>query len=203
VIRRLLLAALVVTLWAVSGTSALAQGIAIIDMKYIFDEYLKFKAMTEEMKASVEAAETDLKGRGEQINKLAKQLKALRADSPEYKQLDEQITKMRVELQTDMSVQKKRFLESEAKIYYTVYNEISQEVKAYAEAKRLILVLRFNGDPINEASPDEIAKQLNKAVVYHHPSIDITPIILGALNQRYQAMMTRPKGNSGVAPRPR
>ena len=172
---------------------ALAQqqaigNIAIIDLSYIFKNHNRFKAMTEAMRNGVLRAEENLKGQRTQIESLTKRLNdlgnELRKDSPEYKQLDADLTRKKIDLTTQVSQQKKDFLEKEAKIYYGVYQEVLDEVQYFCERNRISLVLRFNGDPVSDGDPQEILKQLNKQIVYNSKNIDITPHILRTLNER-------------------
>jgi outer membrane protein len=165
-----------------------AGGVAIIDLSYIFKNHERFKAMTEAMRADVLHAEEVLKRSRTDIEALTKRLtdlgNELRKDSPEYKQLDADLTRKKIDLSTQVSQQKKEFLEKEAKIYYNVYSEVIDEVKFFAERNRISIVLRFNGDPITDSDPQEILKQLNKQVVYYNQAVDITPHILKAINDR-------------------
>lgn len=177
-------------------------GVAIIDLSYIFKNHENFKAMTEGMRQDVLKAEEVLKARRTEIETLAKRLtdlgNELRKDSPEYKQLDADLTRKKIDLSTQVSQQKKEFLEKEAKIYFQVYQEVIDEVKFFAERQRISLVLRFNGDPATDGDPQEILKQLNKSVVYYNNSIDITPMILDSLNRRRQGGV--PGGQQGLPP---
>jgi hypothetical protein len=57
-----------------------------------------------------------------------------------------------------------------------------EQVKYYADKNGYLLVMRFNGDPYDENDPQALQKELNKAVLYYNKTIDITPIILDAVN---------------------
>jgi outer membrane protein len=205
-----LLATVVATLVAIAGINSTASAqqapgsVAIIDLSYIFKNHTRFKAMTEDMRASVTAAEEQLKKGKTDIDALSKRLVELgndfRKDSPEYKQLDADITKRKIDLNAAIAIQKKDFLEKEAKIYYSVYSEIIDEVQYFAERNGISLVLRFNGDPANDSDPQEILKQLNKSVVYYSKRIDITPMVLDSINARNGA--GRPPVNPGTAQPP-
>jgi outer membrane protein len=185
-----LLAAAMLAITLVPGVAQAQQqaigGVAIIDLSYIFKNHNRFKAMTEGMRAEVLRAEDALKARRTEIESLSKRLNdlgnELRKDSPEYKQLDADLTRKKIDLSTQVSQQKKEFLEKEAKIYYSVYQEVLDEVQYFSERNRISLVLRFNGDPVSDGDPQEILKQLNKQVVYYNKGIDITPMILDSLN---------------------
>lgn len=166
------------------------QQVAIVDLTYIFANHVRFKALVEDMRRDVEAAEADLKASKESIEKLAENLDSYNKNSPEYKQLEEDFAKRQADLQVQVNIQKRNFMEQEAKIYLSIYREVLDHVKYHAEKSGLSLVLRFNGDPIDGDDLQGVMQQLNRQVVYYNRTIDITPIVLDACN-----------ANSG-APRP-
>lgn len=163
-------------------------GVAILDLSYIFKEHGRFKAMTAEMRGTVQTAEKALKDEREALIQLNKSLNGedqqYKRGTPEYKQLEAEVAQRQADLQAKVALKKKEFLEREAKIYYNVYREIMDEVKAYSDRNGISLVMRFNGDPVDPTEPQTIIKELNKSVVYYNEAIDITPIILTAINKR-------------------
>ena len=74
-------------------------------------------------------------------------------------------------------------MEREAKIYYTVYQEVNDEVKYYSDRNGITMVLRFNGDPVDVNNRESVMREINKPIVYQN-GVDITPKILEALNKR-------------------
>jgi hypothetical protein len=66
----------------------------------------------------------------------------------------------------------------------------------------IVLVLRFNGDPVDGNNRDEILRGINKAIVYNDPRMDITPYVLQDLN-RSAAPGTGPIGVRPPAGAPR
>ena len=190
--RLIYLATIVATVFTVSVASkAVAQGtqqgwtgVAIIDLTYIFENHPGFQARRDAMRHEVEQAEEEVKVRREEMRKLAERLEGFRPGTPEYKQLEEELSRRSADLNVSTQLKKKDFLLSESKMYYTVYQEVLDEVRFYAERNGVNLVLRFNGDPIDTNKPEEVLKELNKSVVYYNTSIDITPIILEQLKRR-------------------
>lgn len=159
-----------------------ASQVAIIDLAYIFNNHTRFKMMSDELRRDVEAAEAELKNNKAALQKMAENLEQYNKSAPEYRQTEEDITKRSADLQVQVQLQKKDFFEREARIYYTVYQEIMEQVKYHADKHGIVLVMRFNGDPLDENDPQGIQKELNKSVLYYNKMIDITPIILDAVN---------------------
>jgi Skp family chaperone for outer membrane proteins len=158
--------------------------VAILDLTYIFKNHLRFQQMSDGMRRDVDAAENALKTDRDGYRKMTEQLETYRKGTPEYRAMEEELAKKAAELNLRVSIQKKDFLEQEAKIYYNVYQEIVEHVKYYSEQHGIALVLRFNGDPVDRNDPQEVLKELNKSVLYYNRAIDITPIILEEINRK-------------------
>lgn len=183
--KSLLLAAFAASLLVPTLTSsALGQGVAVIDLNYIFKNHARFKASTEEMRASAQEADKDIKARRETITALNKRLRTLKPDRPDYRQLEQEIATQSADLNASFTLRKKDFERREARIYYTVYQEVIKEVEYYSRSRGISIVLRFNGEPINEHDPDNIVKHLNQQVVHVDSRYDITKQILDVLNKR-------------------
>ncbi len=159
------------------------SSVAIIDLTYIFENHQRFKVMKQDMQRDVKAAEEELKARRKEMQSLGERLRRFEKGSREYKQLEEELANRSADLNVQVKLQQKQFLEREAKMYYNVYLEILDAVKYYAERNNIQLVLRFNGAPIDNNDPQEVLKELNKAIVWHSRAVDITPYILAQLNR--------------------
>lgn len=158
-----------------------AQGptnVALVDVNYIFKKHARFKLLMEEMKGDVDRAQAEFKRQAEAINKDAENLANFRPGTPDYRAAEEEVVNRKSKLQGQMALQKKEFLQREAKIYYNVYQEIIQEVQYYCQANNIGLVLSFNGDPINPDNPDDVLRGINNKTVYYSKELDITGFIL-------------------------
>ncbi len=173
-------------------------GVALIDLPYVLKNHGGFNQRLEELRREAEGAENALKIKREEIQKLMVQLDDLNRGSADFKKLEEEITKRQAGLSVDLNITKKKFQEAEAKIYYEVYQAILAEVRYFAEANRITLVLKFNGDEANKDNPEEIMREMQKMVLYYSPVIDITPIIL----DRMKGQQPRAGGANPSAQRP-
>jgi outer membrane protein len=172
---------------------ATGTNIAVVDLAKIFKEHTRFNAMKEDMKRDVDTAEAELKAVREEIQRLGEQLQSFNAGSPDYKNLEARLANKQAELNVQMQLRKKDFLQREAKIYYTIFQEIEDEIKYFAEQNGIGLVLRFSNDEVKEENPDDVLKELNKPIVYYYPKLDITSLILQEVNKRGPAAVA-PQG---------
>jgi Skp family chaperone for outer membrane proteins len=185
-----------------TSSGQIAPQLALVDLAYIYANHVKFKAHSEDLRRDVEAAEAELKANKASLQKMADHLEEYSRNSQEFRQLEEEIAKRTAEIQVQVQKQKRDFFEQEAKMYYTVYQEIMEQVRYYADKHGVLLVMRFNGDPYDENDPQALQKELNKVVLYHNKMIDITPIILDAVNPQRPTTPPRSTVNPGPAQRP-
>ena len=176
------------------ATSALAQqqpspsanasryGIAVVDINYIFKNYSQFKTAMDGIKADIEKAEVTLKTDREAIQAKEEKAKQYQSSSAEFRQLDEEVARLKADFNIRAGRTRKDFQEREAKVYYQTYLQVSSTVQYYAQQNNIGLVLRFNGDQVNPDRPEAILKAINKPVVSQN-NIDITPDVLAILNR--------------------
>jgi Skp family chaperone for outer membrane proteins len=189
--KKSLVAALVVAgssgLWA--APSAFAQraaaprsGTALVDMGLIMKSSNRFNAAMEKLKAQYEAKGEELKKDGERGNQLTEELRALPANSPQRKTMEQEILKLRA----DYELKGKRITEdirdSESKIVLGLSTEVRNELERYGKATGTQLILRANPEPPNLTDPRIILQEIHKPIVYQANS-DVTAAILDSLNR--------------------
>ena len=174
-----------------TASTALAQqgppqqaptGIALLDVSRVFKEHIRFNADINRMKAEVQAEEAKMKQRAEDLQQRVEVMKTLTPGSPDYERGEEDLAKRRAEMTVDVQLQRKQFLQKEAKIYHMVYREVQQEVEYLATRYGIAAVLRFSNEEANVEQPDEVLRNINKSVVWFAPNLDITNDIIRALN---------------------
>jgi Skp family chaperone for outer membrane proteins len=157
--------------------------LALLDVSRIFKSHQRFKGMMDDMKADVERAEAQVKAERENIGQLADRLQEFHKGTPEYKQMEEDLAKRQAELAVRVNLQKNEFLQREAKIYNSVYQEILQATDYFCKQNRIDMVLRFNSDQVDVERPDSVLAFINKPVVWYDRGLDITEPILQDLNR--------------------
>lgn len=167
------------------------QPIYLLDISYVFKNYTKLKAMREQMQASAQQAEEQIRQRRETVKKLQEDLERLRPGTPDYKTLDEQITKRIADINVGIAMTRKDLMDREAKDYFVVYQEVMDEVHYFASQNRAALVLRFDRDAVDPQVPETVARALSRQVIWNNQGLDITDYILGNMHRRLGAADSR------------
>jgi Skp family chaperone for outer membrane proteins len=167
-----------------SSASRFRSDIALVDVGYIFKNHDRFKQYMADLQADMERADAVMKKERDSLKQLQDSLSQYNAGSKEYKDLEERIVGKLADFNARVTLQRKEFLVNEAKIYHMIYQQIQDEVKAFAQENNVLAVLRFNSELPDVQKPDEVARGLNNQVVWHHPNLDITKYILDNLKRR-------------------
>jgi Skp family chaperone for outer membrane proteins len=176
-----------------AGPAGPAVHVAVVDVGYIFKNHGRFKAAMDKMKDEVMTAENGLKAERDRINGLMEQLKGFNVGTPEYKKLEAEIAKAQGDFNVDAQLQKKDFMDREAKVYMQVYDEVEKAVAQFAREHRIAVVHRFDGDPVDSSDRNQILRGITKPIVYYERGIDITADILKMLNSSPVAGAAQPR----------
>ena len=164
-----------------AGANAPKYGVAVVDVSFIFKEHAEFRKKMNGLKDSMKGIESQLEGDRKRMIQLEQTKKSYNPDTAEHISADEEITKLKAELQIKVTRLRKGFLEEEAKAYYETYQQVSSQIERYAKHYNIALVLRFNGDVADPSNRQSIIAEINKPVQFQN-AIDITPDILGLVN---------------------
>lgn len=178
---------------AQSHAAGPANNVAVIDVGYVFKNHTRFKGAMDKMKDEVMAAENGLKAERDRINGLMEQIKGFNVGTPEYKKLEAEVAKAQGDFNVNAQLQKKDFMEREAKVYLQVYSEIEKAVEQFAREHRIAVVHRFDGEPVDNSDRNQILRGITKPIVYLEPGIDITPDVLKMLNGPAVAGAAQPR----------
>lgn len=170
----------------------------MIDVTYILENYTKLKKAMDYYKSQAQQVEDSLKKQQEQIRKRAEGIKTLAPGTPDYKKLEEELTKAESDWKLEVASKRRDFAEQESSYYLKAYQELSAAVKAYSERNGIQLVLRFNGAPIDPNNREMVQMEVFKLVMYYDKRIDITGPVLAELNRNAGGVAARPQ-----APAPR
>ncbi len=171
-------------------------GIALLDVSRVFKEHVRFKAEMNGIKAEAQTEEGKIKQRAEELQQRVELLKTYTPGSPDYKRLEEELTKFQSDMKVDIQLQRKEFLQREAKVVHRVYREIQQEVGYFAGRYGVGAVLQFSNETAASEQPEQVFRNIGKSVIWFAPHLDITNDIIGALNNG----ATAPANPQGTVP---
>jgi Skp family chaperone for outer membrane proteins len=157
--------------------------IVVIDIAKIFKGHHRFNQMMADIKKDIEDFDAYVKNETNKLKGMGEALQSYRAGSLEYKQKEEEAARLTSDLQVKVGLKKKELLEQEARVYFTVYRQLEQKVAVFAQRNRITMVLRFNSDDMKEDDRNSVLQGVNRAVVYYHPNLDVTNLVLLELNE--------------------
>lgn len=176
----------------VSGNTVSAQDTAtpsrvgLIDMAHVFKNYEKFKTLRDDLKNEITASDNQAKAMAGKIKTVQDQMKTFGEGTPEFLAKEKELASLASDFEAFRKVAQRDFLRKEAEIYKTVYLEVADAVKLYAQHYKYAVILRFNRDDIQTSSnPEEVLQSMNRQVVYFYAKDDITDAVLKYLNQKY------------------
>lgn len=194
--------ATVAGIWAYAGSvqaqqkdagAGQAQKIVLIDMGHVFKNYAKFDALRKALEADMKQFVEEGKAETEKLKSMESKLQILgkthNQSSPEYKEMEQQLTAAVAKFQSDRRQRERDFAQKEADIFKTVYLEVIDAVKLYVQYNPDVsMVLRFDREPVDEsANPQEALQRMNRQVVYYSQEHDISEAIVKFLNKNYPA----------------
>jgi outer membrane protein len=184
-------------------TAPRGTAVAVIDIKFIFDNHFRFKEAMDSIKKDYDAFETQVRGVEANLRKQIEQLKGMPAGSNEFKQLETQIATTRTQVQLDINNRQKERVEQEAKVYHNAFKELEGEIQKFSARYGIDLVLQYSRSEIDPTKPDTVIRGLNRLVVYQD-RLDITDAILQEINRSAPQVATPPNGPTqprlGTAP---
>jgi Skp family chaperone for outer membrane proteins len=179
--------------------------IAVLNVPEIFKKHERFKAWMEELKRDVQAAENAVRDERKKIGELEERLQEFQKGTQGYNEMSESITKQKAELTVKVSMQGKQFQQRQAKIYYSVYQEILSAVEYFCHQHSIDIVLQIKGDTVDPDVGESVLAYIQRQVVWHD-RLDITAAIVGELNrtainpQREAARPASPFGGNPANP---
>jgi Skp family chaperone for outer membrane proteins len=166
-----------------SGQGGSSTGTALVDVITVTQNSTRLKQAIEALKREHEAKGQSFKQQSERGNQLGEQLKKMRPGTPEYKKLEQDLTKMRADFELAGKFATNDARQREAKIYYAFSRELHDEIARFAQASGVRLVLRHEPTPPQLNDPKQILREMQKLIVYQR-GIEVTPTVLEAMNRR-------------------
>ena len=191
IVARFLTVSLVAAI-GLTSTQVLAQAgrapstTAVIDIGHILKNHNRYRQAMQNLEGKFVQNRDQLKRDSDFLVKLQQRLRGLTPGTPEYRQVEEEITQRDAALRALATRHKRDVQTSDAQIKSSVYHEISNAVEQHAQRYNIGLVLQFNGDDVKGNTPQEVLSAFRRPVVFVEDNRDITAVILEKLNRGTQ-----------------
>mgnify|MGYP001171802921 FL=1 len=161
--------------------------IGLVDVAYVFKHYKKAGDQQGQFEAKVKNKESEFKGLADQIKQVGNERKRFNSGTVEYQQKDDQLTSLQADLAAKARQADKAFATQQATMLRNLYGDVNAVIRSAARYYGLTLVLRVDpADPENPTSRTQVMKELNRQVLFHDASMNITKAVLNTLNKRYE-----------------
>jgi len=158
--------------------------VALVNMDKIFKTHQPLLDKLAPIKTAAVELEKNLQLRNVELETVVNKLRAAQPGSPEAQRLQQQGAKLQAELQQFMQKERGDLQKREAAIFLDLYRQLEEEVRKYAKAKGIKLVIRQQEGSLDENQPlQQILTSLNRGIIYED-GLDITEEILKALDAR-------------------
>jgi Skp family chaperone for outer membrane proteins len=180
-----------------NGSPAMHNSVvAVIDLNFVMNNYINAKKQVDDLQKTGMAADNELRKTNAEIEMLKEDLKNFKPGTADYKRKEEEVTQRMSDLKVRASFEQRDFQERQMKAMYIIYREITDEVKRYAQANSIGLVMDYSRGQVDINVPATIQREVTKPFVYQ-AGPDITDAVLNALNQRAVASKPPTAGGGG------
>ena len=160
-----------------------AKGIAVSDVAYVLKSYEGLKSGQKGLADEEKKIRERLNAEQESIKKQVEGLGSLKPGSPDFKKLEEDITKRRADLNVDAALEKKKLQEREARMMYDAMSRMNATIEEFCSQEGIGVVLNYNSEPMDVNNPVTIQNKMNSMVLYQSGK-DISDIVLKDMNRR-------------------
>lgn len=170
----------------------------VLNVQKVFAEYKKFTQLSENLKAQLESKEKSLMDMEQQIKAKIEGAKQLTSQE-DRDNLQKEVQELKFDFEKSRRDARQEFLTMESDMYASCYADMYTLVEAYCKQHGYYVVLRVQ-DPDSEdaKSPNKILATLNREVVFAHPNLDLTQVVIDGLNQKYTQAQAQAPGVGNV-----
>lgn len=161
--------------------------IGAIDMEKVFKEYRKVEFVSGQLRSDAQARQAELAKLLTQMQQLGEEMKGLAPGSNDFSTKEVQITRLRAQLEAEREQAQTDFARKEADALAQIYREVQDASAAVAKANNMQYIVKISNEPVTGTDPNSVMAAMARSVIYSDPGLDITPIVIKFLNQRYDS----------------
>lgn len=184
--------ALTESIQAQGARPAAGARIACVNVGLVFDEYQRRKDLNDEMSQVQEQLKAEELQRRQKIDALQAEIDKLDPEDPTYVARQREMLALQIDYKNWGELRRADLTRETAVWMVKIYREILKAVQGVAERDGYDLVLYRGEFEPGGADLEMVTDRIrDHKVLYAHPSIEITQIVLDALNEAYRA---QPRG---------
>ena len=162
--------------------------IAVVDVSKVIDAYGKKADFNKELETFQTAKKDEVEKKRQEIKTLSEKIDLLLAGSPERKKEEENLARMKIELDVMTETAMKDLSERYAKLLGVLYKDIIDECEACAKDEGFDLILKKQEVNFEGLLPDEVKLHINmQNIIFNTPEIDITSAIIERMKKKYES----------------
>jgi hypothetical protein len=158
----------------------------LVDMSAVAQNSTRLKQSMDALRAEYMAKGEALKKEGEQGNRMTEEARKLPAGSPQRKEMEQKVLKLRADFELHGKKVNDETRERETKIVYSMLQELKEELARHAQTNGEQLILRYDPTPPDLTNARAILAEIQKPIVYQRGN-EITQPVLEAMNRRAPA----------------
>lgn len=165
-----------------------ATHIAVVDLNHIFQHYDRLEELRQEVRESLEAAQTKAKDYVAKARTLDEQLKSSEFEegSPEQLEHEKKLIQLNSRYEAYKALTTKNLKKQEAECMRTAYIDVQHALDQFAGQNGYTLVLQINRDAMTSDDPSRTAQKLGLHVFRNQGADDITDAVLAFLNAQHE-----------------
>lgn len=164
-----------------------AKKIGFVNLKHIFRDYKKVKAMEQQISRETEMELSKIKGIEEQVKQLREEIPLYKPGTPIRKRKEKELTEKLFTIKYKKDRAEYFFKGKMKASIEKVYREITAAIKEYAKKHRFFMIIRVSdADFFGTHSEDALRLEINtRDVLYWGKNYDITNYIISTMNKQY------------------
>jgi Skp family chaperone for outer membrane proteins len=161
--------------------------VALVNMDRIFGKYQPFQDKLAPVREAAAELNKKIQLRQSELETVVNKLRASQPGTPESQRLQQQAARLQAELQQFVQKERDELQKQESKLLLELYRQVEEEVRKYAKARKIKLVIRQQESSLDDnQSLQDILKSLNRGIIFED-GLDITDDIIKALDARIQS----------------
>ena len=167
--------------------------VAVINVDEVFKKYARFTNFRNEFKKQMSIKEEQIKQLTVDFNAKKKALEEIKGPADRERMLKE-MNDIQFQIKAEQQKAEAELLKTESDMYNACYSDMTNMLEKYCSKMGIHMVIRTIPNP-DPSRPETVARNYQKDVVYHHPNLDLTEVIVEAMNAQAGQMATPKEKN--------